>query len=141
MALGQKLPPEILDLILWHVPQSSLVTESRTIMRSRDHSLEITKLNHQIDFLFLEVEKLNAYFWAKLAKYDPNDAALQAPTQEENTNYLRQAKASLRRYASYWFKTPGAVELIKEKFEARKECTSVDRSRSRRTWMEVTMYT
>ncbi|KAJ5728518.1 hypothetical protein N7493_004848 [Penicillium malachiteum] len=123
LALGPMLPVEILDIILLHLPLSSLITGSQNMIRTKDLNYlnlgsEIAKLPGQIHCLFVEVEKLNPYIWKKLASYDLKDAVLKTLSQEEKTNYLRQADMSSRRYASYQSKTPEVVKFIKEKVEA-----------------------
>ncbi|KAJ5736266.1 uncharacterized protein N7483_001391 [Penicillium malachiteum] len=115
LALRPRIPVDIVDLILPQIPESTLVTEIPSMMRcNKDHSLEIATLNLQIDFLFLEVDKLNPYFWMMLATC-AGDSVLDEPTQEENKRYLQQTKVPLRRNAPYWVKTPGAIEFLKEK--------------------------
>jgi hypothetical protein len=60
LALTTKLPREIVNEILNYIPRSGTVLANPTLMRSIDLSLEIAKLENQVDFLVKDVHRQNA---------------------------------------------------------------------------------
>ncbi|KAJ5376577.1 hypothetical protein N7509_013463 [Penicillium cosmopolitanum] len=119
LALTPKLPREIVDEILEYIPRSGAVLANPTLMRSMDLSLDIAKLENQVDFLFKDVHRQNPYFWPKLVSHNADDPVIDKPRVNELTNIpLLNARSLFSHHAYHWFQTPGAVDMIREKYFA-----------------------
>ncbi|CAI7565964.1 unnamed protein product [Penicillium pancosmium] len=129
LVLTPRLPREIVDDILNYIPRSGAVLANPTLMRSKDLSLEIAKLENQVDFLVKDVHRQNAYFWPKLVSHNADGPVIDKPGVNELTNIpLLNARRLFTHHAYHWFQTPGAVDMVRQQYFAARFHTHTSRS-------------
>lgn len=119
------LPHEEMNERLRNIPRSSAVKANPTIMSSRDHSQEISKLAGQVDGLYYKVHETNLYWWKILAQ-KPHEAIKLALERCKSSGYDHasiecgsplEACAWFQNHQYCWSETRGAIEYIKKKNE------------------------
>lgn len=107
LAVGNKVPPEILHMIQLQAVQSDIIENSREIREKNDHQDEIMKLKSQINVLYREVEKVDRLYWSRL-KQLVTGADIILPRQATRSVH----NIDVETYRA-WILVPGGHEFIK----------------------------
>ncbi|KAF1810768.1 hypothetical protein P152DRAFT_483496 [Eremomyces bilateralis CBS 781.70] len=107
---GGKAPPTANEEVRKLVT-SSIVTGNPEMMASGDHSVQIIKLERQVQGLIQNIAKMNEFFWP--AMLSPREALASVPEMYAPGS---KAHANLTVQQSYnsWAETPGAIDMLRE---------------------------
>lgn len=111
IAVGEKVPAEILDGIQANILLSPIIAENKGILQRRDHTEAIEKLTAQINVLYKGVIKSNKHFWPALLKPGKHLGARPGVYSPGN---VEEMQLSLMYNYDSWIETPGAIDVIKE---------------------------
>jgi hypothetical protein len=113
----QELPREIFDAIRSHMPRSSIVRQDRALRERQSFTADIRELESQVHHLYAYIHDANHHFWSVLLY--PGSLL----EKEERPGYYSMGTIEDAQYklgCSYdaWFETPGAIAVIKAKYDA-----------------------
>ena len=114
-ALGEKVPPEILDSIRDQLVNPIIAINTELLRDVKDgNTLEphIKTIESQIEKLFDAVKEENKHFWPSLV--DPG-SHLTARPEYYSSGTPEQIQLALKYNYDAWAETPGAIDVIKAK--------------------------
>ncbi|PYI07748.1 hypothetical protein BO78DRAFT_442659 [Aspergillus sclerotiicarbonarius CBS 121057] len=111
VAVGPKVPTEILFMIQSYVPFSSIVSNSKEFLKSKARREKIKTLDIQIEDLYKRVKKDDKNFWVLLVGPDSRQVADVDPCPKGRW-WMR---ILLNENSVSWAETPGAIDVIKAK--------------------------
>lgn len=114
--LAQRLPRELVELVLPGIPQSPTLRARLTRMSTEGVLSEVEKLSGQFDCLYHDLNKLRPYFWPKLASHKLSDRVLEPQDLHDCRDHtMLETQRIFVRHVYAWFEIPGAIALIGEK--------------------------
>ncbi|KAK2798297.1 hypothetical protein FQN50_008902 [Emmonsiellopsis sp. PD_5] len=111
LAIGAKLPPELLHNVRSHLVRSPIIANNRRLLEREEHMEAIDSLTIQVSDLFLAIDEYNDYFWDCMLDPEPYldecPTCCQAPGMSEVMIMFKYIYPS-------WQETPGAMDYIEE---------------------------
>ena len=108
-AVGEKLPQELLDNIRDQLV-STIFAKNKDIMKSRDQSALIEKMESQVRKLYTAIKRENGYFWSALLQ---PGAHLTARPGAYSHGSQAQMQLVLQYSYDSWVETPGAIDVVR----------------------------
>lgn len=113
----QVIPPEIFDTIRSHVPRSPIVSQNRALLQRYDHTADIRELEAQVSQLYAHIHKTNPHCWGLLL-----DPGILFDKETRPSSYspgnFQEAQVMLGYSYAAWAETPGALAIIRDKYDA-----------------------
>lgn len=111
------IPRETLDAVRSHLPRSPIVSRNRALLRRADHTTEISELEDQVGQLYAHIQKSNPHCWGVLLY--PGDL-FEKDQRPGSYSMGSMEEAQIKLGFSYdaWVETPGALAVIKAKYDA-----------------------
>lgn len=116
LSTKRNVPREIVDQIQSSIPQSPAVAANREMMDGGARLAAIKNLKTQIDTLYNEINKTNKHFWPALMNPHRH---LTARPEAFSAGSVEEMQLVLKNNYAAWIETPGAIDFVKAKFNAR----------------------
>lgn len=113
----QVIPPEIFDTIRSHVPRSPIVSQNRALLQRYDHTADIRELEAQVSQLYAHIHKANPHCWGILL-YPGFLLEKEERPGAYSPGSFEEAQLMLGHSYDAWAETPGALAIIKAKYDA-----------------------
>lgn len=111
-ALGKKVPAEILNIIQTNIPLTSIIAGNREILCRSDHTETIEKLTAQVEALYNAATIANKHLWPGIL--NPRMYLANRVPQGVSPGNVEEMRLIVSYNYELWFKTPGAIGVIKE---------------------------
>lgn len=108
--LRKRLPQELVDLIMEHVPENPAIAMDRRTVRGTSRMELVGDLNAQILKIYKFVDHLNSHFWGALLS---TDSHLQENPTQYTPGSIEEMQLALKRTYREWVLTPGSLDYIK----------------------------
>ena len=109
-----KVPPEILDILRYHLVSSVTAANSK-VMNSKDPIPLIQSIETQVQNLFMAVKRSSRNFWPSLVDTGPRLMPLPVPRRSSKGRTSKaEMRLTLQNIRCAWEETPGAIDMIRD---------------------------